>query len=89
MAATVRARQLLQAELEDRNISQAEAARSVGVSAPSFLAWLQGKSRPEHWRRPRIEVWSEGRVPVEAWLTETERSEIAAAKADADGGEAA
>ena len=89
MAITVRARRLLQAELEDRKISQAKAARAIGVSAPSFLAWLRGNSRPEHWRRPRIETWSEGRIPVESWLTDEEREEIAAAQSNSAAGDAA
>lgn len=76
MAVSVPGRHLLAAEVEKRGGNKAAAARDLSVALPSFLEWLSGDSRPSHWRRPRIERWSDGRVPVSSWDTEQERLEM-------------
>jgi transcriptional regulator with XRE-family HTH domain len=67
------ARQQLEETLNKRGFSQAELARTLGISAVSVNAWLAGRARPEaHWRRALQEIF--GIDPL-AWETDCERAQ--------------
>lgn len=65
-------RTLLVKALEEHGLSQAAAARLLGISQPTVNAWCTGSKRPEPEWRERIEA--EFSVPRASWYTRSERS---------------
>jgi transcriptional regulator with XRE-family HTH domain len=64
-------RRLFAKKLEELRLSQAAAAKRLGVSQPTVNAWCTGLKRPEPEWRERIEA--EFGVPRDAWYTRSER----------------
>lgn len=60
-------------------------AKSLGTSRQSVHTWVSGRNAPRIYYALAVEVLSEGKVPVESWLTHTQamavegfRSQVAA-----------
>lgn len=64
-------KRLFAKKLEELRLSQAAAAKQLGVSQPTVNAWCTGLKRPEPEWRERIEI--EFGVPRGAWYTRSER----------------
>lgn len=58
------------------SLTQAEAARQLGISPVALTYYLQGVSRPKSALRERIERWSGGAIPTSMWLTKHELDEL-------------
>ncbi len=71
---------LLQDEIERREITAAAAAKELRVSPVTIHFWIKKTHRPSGSKRELIEAWSGGRVPREAWLSLSDRQELAAAR---------
>ncbi len=63
--------------LQEKGIGPSRAARELGVSHPSVLAWKRGSARPKAHQRTAIKVWTGGRVTESMWLTEQELRQLA------------
>lgn len=63
--------------LTDAGLTQAEAAKRLGVSAPTMHDWLTGAKRPTAVWRDAIERLSSGSVPASSWVTPEERTRVA------------
>lgn len=68
---------LLRELLQTRGLTQSDAARAIGVSAPTIHDWVTSAKRPRAAHREAIEVWTAGAVPASAWETEEERALLA------------
>lgn len=66
---------LLAQFLKARGIAKIELARAVGVVPSAVSIWLHG-SRPRALFRHKIERFTAGVVPADAWLTPEERKQI-------------
>ncbi len=69
---TTEGKRLFVKKLEELRLSQAAAAKQLGVSQPTVNAWCTGAKRPEPEWRERIEA--EYGVPRDAWYTRSERT---------------
>lgn len=58
-------------------LTQAAAAKQLGIVPAALTAYLKGTQRPRSDIRQRIAKWSEGAVPEGAWLTAEERARLA------------
>lgn len=74
--ATYRAGQTLSRWLKRHKIPHAEAARTIGVSAPSFHSWIHGSKTPSFLHQIAIERWTNGAVTVPLWFTPAEWEEV-------------
>ena len=59
--------------LKKHGITRAAAAAAIGATDPTVCDWIGGKKRPREAMRAAIEVWTDGEVLVESWLTPAER----------------
>lgn len=66
--------------LADNDISQADAAKAIGVEPPVVHDWRQHKKRPREHLRRVIAIWTNGFVPEDSWFVATEREAIADAR---------
>lgn len=73
----------LQKVLKVRRISAAKAARELGVTSATLHYWLTGAQRPRPVHQEQLEIWSDGDVPREIWLTAAERTRLDEARARA------
>ncbi len=73
--------ELLAERIAERKLSQTKAAELFDVTQSMVSRWLDGSCRPDEFKR-RI-IASRLGVPVEAWFTSEERTELA--KADESG----
>ena len=64
---------LLRTFLREHSITPTAAARGVGVSHVTMLAYLTGDKRPADERRDAIERWTDGAVPRDTWRTRAEQ----------------
>lgn len=64
--------------MSDNGLINVQVARALKVSKGIITAWLSGASRPVDWMRRAIERWTHGQVRASDWLSEGERSDIAA-----------
>lgn len=71
---------LLTTEINRQKLTHAAAAKQLGVSPVTVHFWLKKTHRPSGSKRELIEAWSGGRVPREAWLSLSDRQELAAAR---------
>lgn len=62
--------------LRDNKIRNSAAADALGVSDVAIHHWLNGNARPKDALRAKIAIWTRGEVPVESWVTGTERADI-------------
>lgn len=62
--------------LKANRISQADAARALGVSSPTIFDWIKGTKRPRPAHREAIERWTE-KVVADQWKTKGEREGLA------------
>lgn len=69
--------ELLKKWIAASEISNAEAARRAGYDRANFHRILQGSSRPSMTLAHRIEVMTEGKVPMSAWVAPKERTAAA------------
>lgn len=67
---------LLRSFLKSHGITPTAAARAIGVSHVTMLAYVSGEKRPEGDRRDAIERWTDGYVPRESWRTREERKDL-------------
>ena len=72
--------EMLRVFLKAHGIKPTSAARSIGVSHVSMLAYLSGTKRPDGDRRDAIERFTDGAVPRSAWRTEDEQVSLDAVK---------
>lgn len=68
--------------VEERGTAAA-AARAIGVSNATIHDYVHGKKRPTGPRVARIELWSQGRITADDWLTGAEKRALEAARAAA------
>lgn len=68
-------------------ITGAQLARLLKVSAPSLFAWQCGRSRPESKHRDVLEV--RFGIPATSWRTDEEQRELDALKGERDAQESA
>lgn len=61
-------------------LTGAQLARLLKVSAPSLFAWQCGRSRPESKHRDMLEV--RFGIPATSWRTDEEQRELDAAKSE-------
>ena len=66
----------LRLRMRSLGISNAEAARQLGVTPVALHYWLRGIQRPRAEMREVIERWSGGAVQAADWLKESERARI-------------
>lgn len=70
--------------LRDAGISNAEAGRRLGASAPTILSWRRGDKRPEDFYRAKIERWTRdwerGPILSVMWRTADESNDIRAVR---------
>lgn len=59
--------------LEENGISKRAAARALGISLPTMLAWLKGTITPTNPNRVGIAVWTNGAVTESDWESSSER----------------
>lgn len=69
-------RQLFDSFLREQSITQASAAKALGVSEVTVLHWRTGEKRPVDHQRAKIEIWTGGAVSSATWRTDEEREEI-------------
>lgn len=62
-----RASALLRQFLKANDISQAKAARELGVTNAAVIVWLRGDSVPMAENKLAIETWTKGAVPAASW----------------------
>lgn len=60
---------------ERHGISLREAARLLGVSAPTVLDWERRRKVPSVASRRAIRIWTHGHIREEEWTTSRERAE--------------
>lgn len=64
---------LLKAWLARTGLSQAAAARVLGVSQAAVCDWLHQKKLPIGLYRQALETWTSGAVPAWSWVDREER----------------
>jgi hypothetical protein len=69
-------RQLFDSFLREQGITQASAAKALGVSEVTVLHWRTGEKRPVDHQRAKIEIWTGGAISAATWRTDEERGEI-------------
>jgi DNA-binding XRE family transcriptional regulator len=62
--------------LKKYNLSRSDLARAVDVSTAAVHQWFDGK-RPTEAHRQSIEIWTNGEVRADWWLTDAECARIA------------
>jgi len=67
--------------LEGHHISQAAAARALGVSPPCIHDWIRENRVPNQRYREAIERWTGGAIVADAWLGKTDLEELARLRA--------
>jgi|GEM_PF-3511842 len=68
---------LLQAFLRKHSLTQFAASVALKVSDPTIHDWVTGTKRPRTHHREAIAMWTNGEVPVSAWLRDDEREAMA------------
>lgn len=59
-----------------RPLTQAEAARQLGIVPSALSGYLKRTQRPRDEVRERIAKWSGGKIPVSSWRTVSETNAI-------------
>ena len=54
-------------------LSRGDAAKAIGVSQSTLLDYERGRKRPKAVTAARIEMWTDGKIPADTWLTSAER----------------
>jgi hypothetical protein len=66
----------LEGWLESIDRTNADVARDLGTSRQLVHCWVTGKQKPGLFWALRLEVYSNGKVPVEVWLSREEREQL-------------
>lgn len=75
-SARLAAGELLLDWLTSHGLSQAAAARTLGVTAPCVHDWIRGSRTPQPPYRDAIARWTAGAVSSDVWLAPDERREL-------------
>lgn len=65
---------------ERNGFTQADVARAVGVAPPVVHDWFVEAKRPGKLFQQALDRWSNGAIGQGVWMTEAERSRVAAVK---------
>jgi transcriptional regulator with XRE-family HTH domain len=68
---------LLRRFINRHGVTQFAASQALGVSDPTVNDWLKGVKRPVAHHRDAIAIWTNGEVPVESWVRNSERDAVA------------
>ncbi len=71
---------LLYEFMSTRGLSQVSAAKDLRVKGPTIHEWCAGSKRPRAHHRAAIAVWTRNLVPIESWLLDAERADMAAVR---------
>ena len=61
-------------------------AKALGTTRQSVHTWVSGRNAPRIYYALAIQVLSEGKVPVESWLTHTQAMAVAGFKSQVAAG---